>query len=244
MQSLADVNVLDEMYIRDGLTIVGEKALKTHGVRSLVLIDDPLISEFLGDSENPAHTKWLKATKHFRGKYDKGDAILSYIKQSAAKLANFLSRMEEEDNPDLLSDIFGIPEHKPGPSPEPTPGPDDNDPPPPPPPPPLPPKKKTLEVSQLRQPRGFKVSQNEEATTTPNQVRVEVAFDTELGPPLKSYHPEDFNLADKAISITVTGGKVEERIYSHLLVSITDPEFEIKVTGFPGTRDIWVNTYT
>lgn len=238
LQQSEDVSICDEMYIRDGLTIVGEKSMKTKGIRSLVLAEDPTISEFLGDSENPAHTKWLESTEHFKGKYKPGRAVLNYVKQSAARLANSLGQIENEDLTSLLEDVFGIDEPEDGDKKKATKkrGKKKK--------PPIPkkiitPRPKYISTSALLRERGFKIIPAPDATDTPDEVMIVAAFDTEHGSPLVNYHPADFNFTDGALSMTCKGCAITDAEYNEVTLKITDEDFSFSVSGFPTNRDIF-----
>ncbi|MCP5534937.1 MAG: hypothetical protein H7A51_01750 [Akkermansiaceae bacterium] len=236
LQQSEDVRICDEMYIRDGLTIIGEKCMKTKGIRSLVLAEDPVLSEFLGDSENPAHTKWLESTEHFKGKYKPGAAILKYVKFSASRIANALGQIENEDLTSLLEDIFGIDELEEGNKKKPTnkrgkkkpTGTKD-----------IVPRPKYIATSPLIKARGFKISPDPDATDTPDEIFIAAAFDTEYGNPLNSYHPADFDFSGDNLNILCGGCNILEANFNEIILEIVDSDFTFSVTGFQGSRDIY-----
>jgi len=232
----------DETFIRDGLTIIGEGYIREAGVRALVLADlpDEPLNEFLGDAENPAHTNWFPGTKHFKGKYSPGKAVLEYIQRSALRLANALGKVEDELLEDLLDDIFGIPtehdsrarEEKPtkkrGKKK----------------PPKIEPRKRSryIETSKLK--NGFRVSRASDATGTPDRVVVKMAYEAEgVGKPFSEHHPADFNLTDNDgdLSIEMKGCR-ELRCEPNLLeLSVEDASFSVSIVGFDPKRDLWTD---
>lgn len=230
----------DETFIRDGLTIIGEKYIREAGVRALVLADDPVITEFLGDAENPAHTKWLHTTKHFRGKYDPGKALLDYIKTAALRLANILGKVENEMLENLLDDLFGIPseegdeneDKKPG-----TqrgtkkPGKDGFE------------RKRYLETTRLIGETGFKVQMAEGARTRPERIVIRMAYEVDSGDPFKQHHPSDFNLADSSNAISCELHHCRELLRgpNRLEIEPDDDDFHLKVVGFDSNRDLRID---
>ena len=49
-------------FVRRGITIENPKARRPPGVRWIVEVDDQVLSRFLGDAENPAHTEWQRSS--------------------------------------------------------------------------------------------------------------------------------------------------------------------------------------
>jgi hypothetical protein len=240
LQKDDELDGADETFIRDGLTIIGERYIREAGVRALVLAEHEPINEFLGDAENPAHTKWLPTTKHFHGKYSPGKALLEYIQHAAARLSSSLGKVENELLEDLLADIFGIPTENDSKA-------QDKDPskkrgrkkpkgiiP--------KPRAKYLEVSRLK--NGFRVIPASDATGTPNRVIIKMAYEAEdVGNPFTLYHPADFNLADEAGSLIteLVGCKEIRRAPNMIEVEVDDKQFSIGVSGFDPNRDLNVD---
>jgi len=232
----------DETFIRDGLTIIGEGYIREAGVRALVLADwpDAPLNEFLGDAENPAHTNWFPGTKHFKGKYSPGKAVLEYIQRSALRLANTLGKVEGELLEDLLDDIFGIstehdsrtrekkPNKRRGRKK----------------PPKIEPRKRLRYVETSKLKNGFRVSRASDATDTPDRVVIKMAYEAEgVGKPFSEHHPADFNLTDNEgdLSIEMKGCR-ELRCEPNLLeLSVEDASFSVSVVGFDPKRDLWTD---
>jgi len=227
----------DETFIRDGLTIIGESRIREPGIRALVLAEDPTITEFLGDAENPAHTKWLATTKHFRGKYSPGNILLDYIKLSALRLTNLLGKVENELLEDLLDDVFGIPDNEQGKTSHKTP----TD---------KPGKKKPptggvrrmryLTTNRIESEAGFSVRLSPEATRRPERVIIRVAYESEHGDPFKLYHPADFDFTDNAtpLNISATAARIVKTAANRIECEPDSDEFCIRLTGFDRNRDL------
>jgi len=230
----------DETFIRDGLTIIGERQIREPGIRALVLAEDPAIAEFLGDAENPAHTHWLPTTKHFRGKYSPGGSLLDYVKSSALRLANLLGKVENEVLENLLDHLFGIPD-------------DQRD---------VPEVKPTgkrgvkkppkggrkervryLQTSRLEAEAGFAVRKSPDATKYPDRVIIRVAYEPEAGDPFSLYHPSDFDFTSEGAlpSVELQQCHFVQRLPNKLEIAIDGVDFFVKVLGFDRRRDLIID---
>lgn len=237
LQKDSDLDCADETFIRDGLTIIGEKYIREAGVRALVLAEHAPLNEFLGDAENPAHTKWLSTTKHFQGKYSPGKAMLEYIQRAAMRLSNSLGKVENELLEDVLDEFFGIPTEndskaqeknptkkrgrkKPGKI--------------------IPrPRARYLETSALR--NGFRVFPATDATGTPDRVVIKMAYEAEdVGNPFNLYHPADFDLTEESgdVVVELAGCRELRRAPNMIEIEIEDKIFSIVVIGFDLNRDL------
>jgi hypothetical protein len=232
-----DLDRPDETFIRDGLTIIGEGRIREPGIRALVLAEDPTIAEFLGDAENPAHTKWLSTTKHFRGKYSPGSVLLEYIKSSGLRLANLLGKVENEMLDNLLDNLFGVPYEEHGRPPEPkSTGKRGGK---------KPPKggaerRRYLQTSKLASEAGFVVRLSPDAKKCPDRVTIRMAYESESGNPFDLFHPADFDLTAPGgqVQVSVTSCSVKGTEPNRLEVEPLGNDFEIKLTGFDRNRDL------
>lgn len=239
LQRDEEIDKPDESVIRDGLTIIGEKSIQMPGIRALVLAEDSVLTEFLGDAENPAHTRWLPTTNHFKGKYDRGGVLLEYVKKSANRLANCLAKIENQRLPHLLDHIFGIvheegkaEEKKPRGKGKKTPVPI------------KPPKhKRQFSIEQLEQKRGFKVLPTSEADKTPTSLRIRMAYEVMQGNAFSYYHPSDFDLANQAAGMKITYKNCHPVSCrnNEVEVCIEKPEYAVEVIGFDANRDLRVD---
>ena len=238
LQKEGGTKVIPETFVRDGLTIIEQSSLKETGVRALVVADDAAISEFLGDAENPAHTKWLETTRHFRGKYKNGPKILRFVKHSAAKLATWLGKIEDVELQDLLREVFSIEDEQeapeaPAPGDKPGHG-DDN------PDVKAEPKKPVLQVSQTAS--GFSVRHHPEAERLPEVVRVRAAYDTIAGNPYSQWHPADFDFENaKGLQVKFEHCERIEADGNRMNIAVEGDGFSMSVEGFDSNRDLIVD---
>ncbi len=98
------LNEADSHFVRNGITITGVKKPKNKFVRALVVIEDEALVTLLGDAENPAHTEWQKDSSHFRGKYEDGDKVISFVEKSIDNICSLLSKPTEGIDRDIMKD--------------------------------------------------------------------------------------------------------------------------------------------
>ncbi|HEY1793336.1 MAG TPA: hypothetical protein VGG34_10495 [Opitutaceae bacterium] len=226
-----------ETFLRDGLTIAGQRFLREPGVCAIVKAEDNALGTLLGDAENPAHTRWERSGKHFRGRYVNGPSILLYIQRSAQHLCALLSRKPEGIDKDLLKFLFSVPEAGPlkTPGPKPKPG-DDPD-------PPIPPiVAQNYFVECTKIPDGFRLRRHPKATTPPEGIQVRAAYDVLRGNPFKLHHPADFDLSrPNGIKIEMEGLAVTSAEPNRLMLAVETPDFEFTAVGFDAHRDLIVD---
>jgi hypothetical protein len=95
-------------FIRSLITIPDVRVNGDKGTRALIVIEEPALSRFLGDAENPAHSDWSERADKIRTLYDHGASTLRYVKNSASALAALLSQPPVGRERDFLADLFSI----------------------------------------------------------------------------------------------------------------------------------------
>jgi hypothetical protein len=95
-------------FIRSLITIPDVRSHGEKATRALIVIDEPALSRFLGDAENPAHSDWSERADKVRTLYDHGASTLRFVKNSAAFLAALLARPPVGRDRDLLAELFSI----------------------------------------------------------------------------------------------------------------------------------------
>lgn len=231
------------MFIRDGIVISDVRSRLMRDVYAIVAIDDAPLTGFLGDAENPAHTEWSEETSHFKGKYVNGAATLRFIRNAVSDLCQMLAEAADDDDPELLLDVFsvGTGHDQPG---------------------------RPVEFSSMTnkgsgaamdrlkvlsaKPRrqksfrlssrqgGFRVGSQSDVVEPRRPVEVLVAYDRRGGSPLKKYSTADFCLDQEPIRIESRNAKTEIRNGNHLLIYPLADEFSVVVTGFDGNRDLFL----
>lgn len=94
-------------FIRSLITIPEVRVSGEKGVRALVVIEEPALSRFLGDAENPAHSDWSERAD-IRTQYDHGAWTLRFVKNSASFLASLLAQPPVGRERDFLAALFSI----------------------------------------------------------------------------------------------------------------------------------------
>ena len=56
------------VFVRDGIVISDVRTRPIRDVNAIVSITDSVLTGFLGDAENPAHTEWSEESSHIKGK--------------------------------------------------------------------------------------------------------------------------------------------------------------------------------
>jgi hypothetical protein len=230
------------VFIREGIIISDVRALRTRGVRSLVVIEDKPIATLLGDAENPAHTQWQTDSSNFKNKYIHGPAYLTFVKEIVYSFVHALRAQEEEEDPNLLLEIFSLPAPK---DEEPPSRPEERK------------KKKkgeeTEDDTKVIEPRkkrfriqksagGFTVTRGDVGTQPPTWLNIQAAYDVRRGNPLSKYHPADFKIGSGDVRISDQKGiRIAERGENNLSIEILDPDFSVTVEGFDEKRDVFVN---
>ncbi|MCS7258845.1 MAG: hypothetical protein NZ601_05745 [candidate division WOR-3 bacterium] len=255
-----DLKKPEEIYIRSGILIpdVRSSKLGSKPIWGMLVADDQIITEFLGDAETPAHTNWNEKTEGFKDKYEGAAKILRFIKNSISNIVNLFDTPSETIQYDLLQDIFyidenplekvGIPaETKDGP--EKTTPPDiDN----------ISSKPQLFEIHQIS--GGFKVTLNkktleeiektlEEKNIFPIKAIIRASYEVRRGNPFRNYTSLDFNFGAKngpirlkarPIRLKARGCKIEKAEKNEILVTIKTRKFELSAEGFDKNRDLVV----
>ena len=240
------------VFIRDGIIISDVRSRLIRDLIAIVTIDDPPLTEFLGDAENPAHTEWHEETSHFKGKYVNGAAILRFIRNSVADLCQMLTEAVEDEDPEMLLDVFSV-----GLASS-----DSN-------------QKWTVEFASMtsrssaksedgtarlqklktksRHPRswrlsrkagGFRLSGRPQPEEINCGIEVLIAYDCRSGSALRKYSITDFQLDHDPITIQAEGVHIEIPEPNRLVVYPERDTFEVLVTGFDPNRDLFLQART
>ncbi len=230
-----------ETFLRDGLTISGQHFLREPGVLAIIKAGDnpnDALGTLLGDAENPAHTRWERGGKHFRGRYEYGPSILTYVQRSALHLCSLLSRRPEGVDRDLLQHLFSVPE--PGKTastaPKPKPGPGIR---------PInpnikPPQKFFVECSKIH--GGFHLRPHPKAVDAPVAIQLRAAYEVVRGNPFRLHHPADFDFTKRTgLDLEFAGLTISSATANRLILTVERSDFSLTATGFDPHRDLIVD---
>lgn len=226
----------EETFLRDGLTISGQHFLREPGLLAIVKAGDDSLGTLLGDAENPAHTRWERGGKHFRGRYEHGPSILIYVQRAAQRLCALLSQRPEGIDENVLRHLFSLPESGTPKStgPKPKTGP-----------------KTPLIIPTLNPPnffveckqvsRGFHVRPHPKASRPPTGLQIRAAYEVVRGNPFKLHHPADFDLSkQQGVVLDLSGLTVESATPNRLILAVHKPDFYLTAIGFDPSRDLIV----
>jgi hypothetical protein len=235
------LDVAEDHFIREGITIAGVKSLRQRGVRVIVSAEERALSTMLGDAENPAHTEWQERSPKFRGKYERGASCLRFVKNSPREIVAILSAPSKGKDETLLRDIFYVDmpggEEAPVRRPEPTAKPG------------LEPGK--TEIHSAGQGRhfaivpvqgGFRVSGAAGGETPPKFFLLQGAYLIRRGDPFAKYSPFDFELDKAPIHVRGMSVRVLKLELNQMVVETQAADFIVEVTGFDVHRDLIVKT--
>lgn len=238
MERVAQEQRSEGHFVRQGITVENPKARRPRGVRWILDVSDPILSAFLGDAENPAHTEWQRSSPKFKEKYRLGPSTLDFVRSAPGGVAALFSRLAEGRDHYLLRDIFSLSgeaamSSRQGTEPTRN-GTEDS----------------TVEESipetlgksgrlvlgKVR--TGFRLrGRLDEAG--PRRLELLTAYDVLRGNPFQRYSPLDFRM-DKSITVLRRGARIVARHDNRLELEIEAPEFEVLVTRFDENRDLRV----
>ncbi|MEN8877609.1 MAG: hypothetical protein ABF338_10280 [Hyphomonas sp.] len=232
-----------DLYVRGGLTLPSESKFGERKAFGAMIANDEVISAFLGDAENPAHTKWTFNAEKLRKNYVAPESRLRVIKNAVINFYDLLIQAEEEVDERALSKYFFTSEPEdPGKAngnPETTP-PDDNVETP-------APKPKVARLVSIE--NGFSIRRAAGASEADYPVRfcVRAAYDTASGNPFKKYDPLDFSFSRKSelrVGATKDTVTLVRRSDNELEFDVSGEAFQVDVTGFDPNRDLLVKLKT
>ena len=227
LQRDSELEKADEHYIRSGISICEIQQLGSRPVHGLLFAEDRSITDFLGDCEEPAHTKWSEQSELTK-KYDNARSTLRFIEKSMSDIVSVLDEPPPGRLDDFLEDIFNVPaepEEKQRPTTTKKPE------------VPVEPKPKIFRIE--RSAGGFTVLVNKDEAKIPIKAKIKVAYDSRRKNPFKQYEIEDFDIAN--LNIDTQGCTVLSSKGNEIELEITDEKFKLGVTGFDQNRDLVVN---
>ena len=228
----------EDIFIREGLKIPGVSSIGGRNLRGILIADEPPVTDFLCAAENPAHTEWQEDAFGFEYKFDDRKLILSFIKNSFARITSILSRPLEDIDKDLLAEFFPYLDSDRSTKKSKKPkrrkkgrksvGPDI-------------PRIPYIPIAKVqKQPDGFRVSKNPDYYSALDFIEVMAAYNCTRGNALKRYHPLDFNFENDDLDIDGSGLNAVEMSENRILFKVTEDNFNLVVTGFDDNRDLYV----
>ncbi len=219
--------------VRGGLTIPGEsQSFRAGQVFGALVAQDKAINSFLGDAENPAHTRWTGTAGKLKDRWQNPSPRLQEVRRSLnglhLLLAKAIERLENDALIHLLS-VMDAGQKKPL----------KHDIIKPPIVPPIQSKPKAYSIASRV--GGFAVKGVPvPAASYPMQIRVRAAYDILRGNPFKKHSPYDFNMTNCELQYSFSGATYSATGPNEIVIEATDPEFSVEVKGFDPKRDLLV----
>ena len=226
----------EAIFVRSSITIPGEsRSFRGRNSFGALIASESTITEFLGDAENPAHTRWVGSAAKLQSNWMAPAEKIAAIKRLLNDLNDIVSETETQVDESALIEFFSIPK-------------------------PLPKFKKnavtlikekssTPQPPPISRPRAFTVSSKRGGFTIkgnpssevmlPYQIRVVAAYGVRRGNAFKRHKCQDFDLRSSARMQTTTSGASWTAVESNvLLVDIAASDFRFEVAGFDTERDL------
>jgi hypothetical protein len=228
------------LFLRDGLIITDVRPTRvTRGVRAMVVVEDEVLAGFLRDAETPAHTEWHTGTANFKSKYVYGPAAIEFVRAAVPEIYSVLRKSDTTADPALTIDHFFIDRAGGNRTSKPS------------------PKKKVVVRPKPKPPR-FEISRHEGGFVlrspppvatdpvpfSPFRIRLRAAYDTRKDNPLSTWSPYDFDFAKAPLTMAAVGISVDHQAGNDLIISVEEKEFQLAVSGFDTTRDLFVDGRT
>ena len=221
------------LVVRGSITVPGE-GKKAHLVdcHAALVAKHSLISQLLGDAENPAHTQWNERAEKLKANWSGSHLVLRRIRSVLHEIHALVADRIERDDPMALLDFFSIPKSKQhGSSPR---GqsarPVDL--------PPARPKPFRIE----RRSGGFSIVPNANVKPDgfPLKIHLRCAYDVLNGNPLRRFSDEDFSFYSGKLKIEKQNADCWPTDPNGIDVEARTLDFKIDVVGFDPNRDLIV----
>ncbi|MCR4346720.1 MAG: hypothetical protein NUV55_05915 [Sulfuricaulis sp.] len=224
------------VFVRGGLIIPDVRPRPNRGLTALVIVEDRPLATFLGDSENPSHTQWQHDGSHFKGKYKSGPKDLKFVSDSVRNIVRLLTETESEEDRDILSDIFNLPDgelqdkkagkNKGGSENEENGGHKNG--------------KRIFNISRVD--GGFIIAAagTVEAAEIPKSLEIQAAYEVRRGNAFTRYIPEDFDFKDDEFDVELHSATLLSRANNRISAKLDDKDFQVTVRGFDVNRDVRV----
>lgn len=221
------------LVVRGSITVPGE-GKKAHllDCHAALVARDSLVSQLLGDAENPAHTQWNERAEKLKANWTGSHLVLRRIRAVLHEIHALVADRIERDDPMALLDFFSIPIPKqPGSSQK---GPSartiDF--------PPARPKPFRIE----RRSGGFAILPNagEKPDKFPLKIHLRCAYDVLNGNPFRRFSDDDFSFYNNKLRIEKHNADCWPTDPNGIDVEARTADFKIDIVGFDPNRDLIV----
>lgn len=221
------------LVVRGRITVPTEgKKAHLPECHAALVADDPLISQLLGDAENPAHTQWNERAEKLRANWISAPSVLRRVRALLHEMHSIVADRIERDDPLALLDFFSIPRKKNDnrPSKDSEKGSTDF--------PPARPKPFRIE----RRSGGFTILPNPKYPPAgfPLKIHVRCAYDVLNGNAFKRFSDDDFSFYNGKLAIEKQNADFWPTDPNEADIEARSADFKIQVIGFDGNRDLVV----
>jgi len=221
------------LVVRGSITVPTEgKKAHLSDCHAALVADDPLISQLLGDAENPAHTQWNERAEKLRANWISPHSVLRRVRAVLHELHLIVADRIERDDPLALLDFFSIPKPKhserlPKGTTE---KPDDLP----------PPRPKPFRIEKRS--GGFTLAPNPKVKpdSFPLKIHVRCAYDVLNGNAFRRFSDEDFSFYSGKLTIEKHNADFWPTDPNEADIEARSEDFKINVIGFDGNRDLVV----
>lgn len=233
----ADDNVrATPLFVRGAITVPGEEQFfPSRQAFAALVATDEIVSAFLRDAENPAHTRWNGQAEKLSRNWKSAGSKLSQIRGSLRAVHDLLAQAVERTETDALLDVLSIeatgaeqttkrdkrtkvkkmPDIKARP--------------------------KLFSISKVREGFVVRAGSSLPLERLPFQIKIKIGYDLMRGDPFKKHNAFDFDLTKPGeVSVSSYGAEYSATGPNELLIDVNEPDFEVKVEGFDMRRDLKV----
>ncbi len=221
------------LVVRGAITVPTEgKKAHLFDCHAAVVADDALISQLLGDAENPAHTQWNERAEKLRANWTGAHLVLRKVRSVLHEIHALVADRIDRDDPMALVDFFSIQKAQPtrGSKKGPSTGP------------------KGLPAARLKPFRiekragGFSIVPNTEMTPEvfPLKIHLRCAYDILNGNPFRRFSDDDFSFYKNSLKIEKTNADCWPTDPNEIDVEARTSDFKIDILGFDPNRDLIV----
>lgn len=223
------------LIVRGGITLPLEGTeFRSRKCLAALIARDDRVAEFLGDAENPAHTKWNGNAEKLAANWYNGAARLSEIRGSLNHLYTLVAQHHETVERDAFLNIFSVPAAAGRQQQHPKPVSD---------PPPVPPIPRKPRLYDIRERKGGFVVTGTAALSQdhlPLRVRIDAAYALAGGDPFARHSDVDFDFRRYDLQVNSAGARWEARSANSIDIEATQSDFEVQIVGFDINRDLVV----
>jgi hypothetical protein len=219
------------LVVRGSITVPAEgKRMAFPDCHAALLAEHPGISGLLGDSENPAHTKWDARALKLRTEWVGGYSALRKVRAVVPAIYELVSERIEREDRLALVDFFSIPRaNRPSAIP------------------------KTIggrpEVTLAAQAKAFRIEKRPggfavlpgpgiEGAQFPLKLHVRCAYDVLTGNPFTRFSDYDFNFFVGSIRIEKHNALCWPTEANEIDLEVHKLDFKVEIVGFDSNRDL------